>query len=48
MVQAGDKIKFKVKALTGCTVVAGKDIPLYEMNVAMPGIYQGEYSSKRK
>jgi N-acetylmuramoyl-L-alanine amidase len=43
MLHAGDKIKFKVKALTGCTVIAGTDIPLYEMPVAMPGIYQGEY-----
>jgi N-acetylmuramoyl-L-alanine amidase len=46
MVKAGDKIKFKVKALTGCTVVAGKNIPLYEMPVAMPGVYQGEYVVK--
>ena len=46
MLQPGDKIKFRVKALTGCTVVAGKNIPLYEMPVAMPGIYQGEYVIK--
>jgi N-acetylmuramoyl-L-alanine amidase len=46
MLQAGDKIQFRVKALTGCTVVAGKDIPLYEMPVSMPGIYQGEYVVK--
>ncbi len=46
LVQAGDKIKFRVKALTGCKVVAGKDIPLYEVPVAMPGIYQGEYTIK--
>jgi N-acetylmuramoyl-L-alanine amidase len=46
LVQPGDKIKFRVKALTGCTVVAGKNIPLYEMPVAMPGIYQGEYVIK--
>ena len=46
LVQPGDKIKFKVKALTGCSVVAGKNIPLYEMPVAMPGIYQGEYVVK--
>jgi N-acetylmuramoyl-L-alanine amidase len=48
MLQPGDKIKFKVKALTGCKVIAGKDIPLYEMPVAMPGIYQGEYVVKEK
>ncbi len=48
MLQPGDKIKFKVKALTGCKVIAGKDIPLYEMPVAMPGIYQGEYAIKEK
>ncbi|MEI8058605.1 MAG: hypothetical protein WCG67_00500, partial [Ferruginibacter sp.] len=46
LVQAGDKIKFRVKALTGCKVVAGKNIPLFEMPVAMPGIYQGEYVIK--
>jgi N-acetylmuramoyl-L-alanine amidase len=42
-VQAGDKIKFRVKALPHCKVMAGKNIPLFEMPVAMPGIYQGEY-----
>ena len=46
MLQPGDKIKFRVKALTGCTVVAGKNIKLYEMPAAMPGIYQGEYVIK--
>ena len=46
MLQPGDKIKFKVKALTGCKVVAGKNISLYEMPVSMPGIYQGEYVIK--
>jgi N-acetylmuramoyl-L-alanine amidase len=43
MLQPGDKIKFRIKALTRCTVVVGKNIPLYEMAFAMPGIYQGEY-----
>ena len=43
-VMPGDRIKFKVKALTGCSVVANGNIPLYEMpNNKMPGIYQGEY-----
>ena len=46
MLQPGDKIKFRVKALKGCTVVAGKNIKLYEMPGAMPGIYQGEYVIK--
>ncbi len=46
-VQAGDRIKFKVKALSGCTVMANGNIPLYEMpNNKMPGIYQGEYVVK--
>lgn len=46
-VQAGDRIKFKVKALTGCKVTANGNIPLYEMpNNKMPGIYQGEYVVK--
>jgi N-acetylmuramoyl-L-alanine amidase len=46
-VMPGDRIKFKVKALTGCTVIANGNIPLYEMpNNKMPGIYQGEYVIK--
>ncbi len=46
-VMPGDRIKFKVKALPGCTVVADGNIPLYEMpNNKMPGIYQGEYEVK--
>jgi N-acetylmuramoyl-L-alanine amidase len=46
-VMPGDRIKFKVKALTGCTVVANGNIPLYEMlKNKMPGIYQGEYMVK--
>jgi len=46
-VMPGDHIKFKVKALTGCTVVANGNIPLYEMlQHKMPGIYQGEYVVK--
>lgn len=43
-VMPGDRIKFRVKALTGCTVFANGNIPLYEMaKNKMPGIYQGEY-----
>ena len=49
-VQPGDRIKIKVKTLTGCTVTANGTIPLYEMPVTttsgMPGIYQGEYVVK--
>ena len=46
-VMPGDRIKFKVKALSGGTVVANGNIPLYEMlNNKMPGIYQGEYVVK--
>ena len=46
-VMPGDRIKFKVKALTGCTVFANGNIPLYEMpNNKMPGMYQGEYVVK--
>ncbi|MBK8785310.1 MAG: N-acetylmuramoyl-L-alanine amidase [Chitinophagaceae bacterium] len=46
-VMPGDRIKFKVKALTGCTVFANGNIPLYEMlQNKMPGIYQGEYVVK--
>ena len=46
----GDKVKFKVKALTKCMVRAMDKITLYEMPVSltngMPGIYQGEYIVK--
>lgn len=46
-VQAGDRIKFKVKTLPGCKVFVNTNIPLYEMpNNKMPGIYQGEYVVK--
>ncbi|MBK7559077.1 MAG: N-acetylmuramoyl-L-alanine amidase [Chitinophagaceae bacterium] len=46
-VMPGDRIKFKVKALPGSTVMANGKIPLYEMpNNKMPGIYQGEYVVK--
>lgn len=46
-VMPGDRIKFKVKALTGCTVVANGHVMLYEMtNNKMPGMYQGEYVVK--
>ena len=46
-VMPGDRIKLKVKALSGCTVVANGNIALYEMlNNKMPGIYQGEYVVK--
>ncbi len=46
MLQPGDNIKFKVKALTGCNVTVNNNIHLFEMPVAMPGIYQGEYTIK--
>jgi len=46
-VMPGDRIKFKVKALSGGTVFANGNIPLYEMpDNKMPGIYQGEYVVK--
>lgn len=48
--QNGDKIEFKIKALTGCIVKAGSTT-LNEMPVTqtggMPGIYQGEYTIKQ-
>ena len=46
MLQPGDKIKFRVKALTGCAVTVNSNIHLFEMAGAMPGIYQGEYTVK--
>ena len=49
-VSPGDRIGFKVKALSGCTVLINNRIPLYEMPTGkgnrMPGIYQGEYIVK--
>lgn len=46
IVEPGDRIQFKVKALPGCIVTANKNIPLYEMPArgTVPGIYQGEYT----
>ena len=48
IVAPGDKIKFKVKALSGCTVTANGTIPLFELPASndnlVPGIYQGEYT----
>jgi N-acetylmuramoyl-L-alanine amidase len=47
----GDKIKFKVKALSNCMVKAMQNINLYELPTAqtkgMTGIYQGEYVVKQ-
>ncbi|MDN3658253.1 N-acetylmuramoyl-L-alanine amidase [Ferruginibacter paludis] len=46
----GDKIQFRVKAFTHCTVKTIGDTRLYELPVTqtrgMPGIYQGEYIVK--
>ena len=46
----GDKIQFRVKALTGAMVQANGNTPLYEMPLTasnnMAGIYQGEYIIK--
>ncbi len=50
VVLPGDKIKFRVKALTHCVVKTFNDTRLYELPLAntkgMPGIYQGEYVVK--
>jgi len=50
VLQPGDRIKFKVKALPGCTVKTINETLLNEMPVTstkgMPGIYQGEYVVK--
>ncbi len=47
VLKPGDKLKFRVKALTGCKITANGTIPLYELPInasnSMPGIYQGEY-----
>lgn len=45
-VRPGDVIRFKIKTLTGCTVTANNNIPLYEIPGSLPGIYQGEYVVK--
>ena len=48
---AGDKIQFKVKALSGSNLTALNGTILYEMPVTqtggIPGIYQGEYLVKQ-
>ncbi|RYD87848.1 MAG: hypothetical protein EOP50_20085, partial [Sphingobacteriales bacterium] len=45
VLQPGDKIRFRIKALTGCIVTVNGKTPLYEMPARpMPGIYQGEYT----
>ncbi|MEO5563541.1 MAG: N-acetylmuramoyl-L-alanine amidase [Chitinophagaceae bacterium] len=50
VVQAGDRISFRVKALTGCNAMVNGNIPLFELATSdtnrMPGIYQGEYRIK--
>lgn len=50
IVLPGDRLKFKVKALTHCVVSTFQDTRLYELPVSqtkgMPGIYQGEYIVK--
>ncbi|MEO6731607.1 MAG: N-acetylmuramoyl-L-alanine amidase [Ferruginibacter sp.] len=47
----GDKIKFRVKALTKCMVKTMSNVALYELPLkqtnGMPGIYQGEYIVKQ-
>ena len=47
LLRPGDRIRFRVKGLTGCSVFVNNTTPLYEMrtdaNQPMPGIYQGEY-----
>jgi N-acetylmuramoyl-L-alanine amidase len=50
VVAPGDRIQFKVKALSGCSVTANGNITLFEMPTnetnPIPGIYQGEYIIK--
>ncbi|MBI3883131.1 MAG: AMIN domain-containing protein [Sphingobacteriales bacterium] len=50
ILQAGDRIKFRIKALTGCKATLWDNVPLYEMPLnqskGIPGIYQGEYVIK--
>ncbi|MEO6488507.1 MAG: N-acetylmuramoyl-L-alanine amidase [Ferruginibacter sp.] len=51
VLRAGDKIRFKVKTLTGTIVTVLNGIHLYELPGAlsggMPGIFQGEYEIKQ-
>jgi len=48
LVRAGDRLRFRVKALPGARVYAIDSLPLYELPTGpgqtMPGIYQGEYT----
>lgn len=47
VLQPGDRIRFRVKALPGCLLKTYRNTPLYELPLTqskgMPGIYQGEY-----
>lgn len=51
ILKAGDKIRFKVKALPGCNISTINNTPLFEIPInqsgGMPGIYQGEYEVKQ-
>lgn len=45
VLQPGDKINFKVKALSGCIVRVNDKVQLFEMPPdPLPGVYQGEYT----
>jgi N-acetylmuramoyl-L-alanine amidase len=45
ILQPGDKIRFRVKGLTGSVVMVNNKLQLFEMPAnPMPGIYQGEYT----
>ncbi|MEO5942521.1 MAG: N-acetylmuramoyl-L-alanine amidase [Ferruginibacter sp.] len=50
VLQTGDKIDFKVKALPGATIQTFNNTELYELPISqtngMPGIYQGTYMVK--
>ena len=47
MVRPGDRIRFRVKSLPGCSLVVNENIPLFEQpvgpSIPIPGIFQGEY-----
>jgi N-acetylmuramoyl-L-alanine amidase len=44
----GEKIRFTVKALTGCNVTVNKTTKLFEQATGLPGVYRGEYTITEK
>jgi N-acetylmuramoyl-L-alanine amidase len=48
LLPVGEKIKFTVKALTGCNVTVNNTTKLFEQTAGLRGIYKGEYTITEK